>query len=405
MKILIVRPHASVLTSNSYNMQETGLAKAYIRAGHSADIVLYGGSMPDHVEEVEASHGALIRIYYLKGFGIAKNGFFFSLKRMLDDYDIIQVHEYDQITSWLCYTSPRLRGKVIIYHGPYYCDFNRGYNLRCKVFDNIFLRMKKGSNIPCFVKSNASVKFLKSKGFKSVKAVGVGLDTDAWNDCFDLVSDKGINGDNKPESEAGPFTFIYIGKLEPRRNILFLLDVVDRLLDAHDDINFIMIGDGEEDYKAKCLLKASKWIDAGRIKYIPRVSQQEIPSYYKEADCMLFPSIYEIFGMVLMEAIYFGVPVITSDNGGADMLFEDGINGIVIPMDESPEASGDSSAKINKLQTDYQGFDIDTWVDAATRIYRDRELRDRIKEHLYSDRDSLSWDIVAGKILDGITGN
>ena len=42
MKILIVRTHASYLDINSYNVQEIGLARAYVSLGHTVDIVMYG---------------------------------------------------------------------------------------------------------------------------------------------------------------------------------------------------------------------------------------------------------------------------------------------------------------------------------------------------------------------------
>lgn len=374
MKILIVRTFPSILSSTSYNVQEIGLAKAYVRAGHTCDIVMFGGSEPTHEVKIETGESSTpIIIYYMKSFGILKNGFFPGLKKLASKYDKIQIHEYDQVSSWMIYTDKKLRDKTIIYHGPYYSDFNKGYNLRCKLFDTVFKTLKFSPEIPCFTKSNAAAKFLEGKGFKNVTPVGVGLDTDVW-DLNPL-----------PEAEKkDEFTFLYVGKLEPRRNTLFLLDVVDRLLSEHDDTHFLLIGDGEEEYKKACLDKASKWIDAGRITYIPKASQTDMPKYYQSSDCMLFPSNYEIFGMVLMEAIYFGVPVITSDNGGADTLYRDGENAIIV----NSNVSG--------------CFSIDEWAAAAERLYSDKELVASIKSQLSIDKTKLGWDYIAAKILKNI---
>ena len=55
-------------------------------------------------------------------------------------YDVIQVHEYDQITSWWYYAYGKK--PVVVYHGPYYHDFNKKYNLKCKIFDNTFLKLR-----------------------------------------------------------------------------------------------------------------------------------------------------------------------------------------------------------------------------------------------------------------------
>lgn len=377
MKILIVRTHASILSTTSYNVQEVGLAKAYNRLGHQTNIVMYGGKEKTHTVKVPCDSGE-ISVYYMKAYNFLKNGIFPGLKKFAMDYDIIQVHEYDQITSWMLYTDKKLKNRVIIYHGPYYSDFNQGYNLKCWLFDHSLLKLRSNMNCTCFTKSEAAVDFLREKGFRHVVSVGVGLDTDVWKDlCESSCKESG------EKDKIDLFNYIYIGKLEPRRNTLFLLDVVDKMLSKHEDVSFTIIGDGEANYKAKCLEKAKRWLDTGRIKYISKVNQCDMPSIYANADCMLFPSIYEIFGMVLMEAMYFGVPVITSNNGGADMLFHDGENGILIDSAE--------------------GFELDEWVAAAEKMYSDSDLREKIKAQLERDRHRLSWDTVAKKISNEIS--
>lgn len=419
MKILIVRTFASVISSTSYNVQEIGLAKAYVKAGHQADVVLYGGKEKDHFLEIpieDYEEGSKITVYYLKSFGIYKNGFFPSLKKMVKDYDIIQVHEYDQITSWKYYTSRKYRDRVVIYHGLYYSDFNKGYNLKCKVFDNIFLRLKKNPDCLCFGKSRGAAQFMNSKGFKKAIPVGVGLDVSAWKKSLEsgVSREEGDAVKCLPKKDADGkiwFDYLYIGKLEPRRNTLFLIDLVNRLLDTHDDTRFVLVGDGEADYKAKCLEKAARHIEDGRIIYIESAKQSEMPQIYGFADCMLFPSIYEIFGMVLMEAMYFGVPVITSDNGGADTVYRDGENAIVvlnkkkIAALERGEDIEKSSAKHNYWAAGPEDFDMEAWVSAANKMYGDTEFREKIKKQLVVDRVKLDWSYVALKFIDGFREN
>lgn len=419
MKILIVRTFASIISSTSYNVQEIGLAKAYVRAGHQADVVLYGGKEADHKIEIPVDgtdEEKYVSVYYLKSYGIYKNGFFPSLKKLAMQYDLIQVHEYDQISSWLYYTSRRFKKKVVIYHGLYYSDFNHGYNLKCKVFDNTFLRLKKNPDCLCFGKSRGAAEFLLSKGFKKAIPVGVGLDVSAWQKAIQegTVPESGGAIAKLPCKEAGGkrwFDYLYIGKLEPRRNTLFLLDLVDRLLKSHEDMRFILLGDGEEAYKAQCLEKARDWIEKGRIIYIEKCTQAEMPAIYGYADCMLFPSIYEIFGMVLMEAMYFNLPVITSDNGGADTVYRDNENAIVV-LNRKKAACLMNGIDINADGQGYKNwaagpedFDIEAWVAAAEKMYSDAEFRDRIKANLEIDKEKLSWDYVAARFLDGFREN
>lgn len=372
MKILIVRTHASYLDINSYNVQEIGLAKAYKAMGHTVDIVFWGGRASTRTVEPEEG----INIIYMKSFGVIKNGIFPGIKKLAAGYDLIQTHEYDQITSWLLYTDRKLCDKVILYHGPYYSSFNKGYNIMCRIADNIMLKLKANPRVRCFTKSEAAKDFLVSKGFVNVKAVGVGLDTSIWDEAVE----PDLHSANQGQT-GRPFTYLYIGKIELRRNSLFLMKLMDRLLTMHDDVRCVVVGDGDSDYLDQCLSVAKKHIDSGRMIYRSKVNQSEIASVYKESDCMLFPSIYEIFGMVLMEAMYFTVPVITSDNGGADMLYRNGENGLVINSNR------------------YGEFRLEEWVDAAERIYSDSKLREAIRTKLSEDRHRLGWEEVAKGIL------
>lgn len=418
MNILIVRTFGSKIDANSYNVQETGLAKAWVRAGHQADVVLYGGLKDDHTvlmpvddsgvirydeellgDDAYVSEGRIdgpdpdrfISVYYLSGISILKNGFFFSLKELSKNYDYIQVHEYDQITSWLYYTDRKLKDKVIIYHGPYYHEFNRGYNLKCKIFDNTFLKLRSAPLTTCYTKSAPAADFLRSKGFVNVYPVGVGLDTDAWDDIAgEGHSDVSVkiagtefgnalmraNSVIRTTGDTKFFTYIYVGKIEPRRNSMFLADLAIRLLRAHENVRFIIVGNGDAEYKGRFLAKLKRWTDGGRVIYASKASQDEMSVIYKMSDCMLFPTIYDIFGMVLAEAIYFGLPVITSDNGGAGMLFEAGKDA-VIPEDMT----------------------LDSWTEAAERMYGDVNLRNSIKVALLDKKQMLTWDNVVRNML------
>ena len=60
-----------------------------------------------------------------------------------------------------------------------------------------------------------------------------------------------------------------------------------------------------------------------------QMKQNQLPAIYENADFFLLPTRYEIFGMVLLEAMYFGTAVLTTRNGGASMLIRNEENGMV----------------------------------------------------------------------------
>ena len=370
-KILIIRTFPSILDPEGYNIQEIGFAKALVRAGLKCDVVLYNGSNPDEIKEitVKGTEDKIIKVYMRHGFGILKNGFFPGLKEIAKDYDIIQVHEYDQISSWIYYAFAKNK-PVVIYHGPYYDDYNKGYNLKCRVFDNVFLRIKRADDTICFTKSKAAVDFLKSKGFKNVTALGVGLDVENFNDQNDVNERSEI-------TENTCRNLLYVGKIEPRRNSYLLLDILDKLSDKYDDIHMLVIGSGEKAYLNEWKTRAEKLIAKGVLTYIEKMSQTELRTVYKNADLMVFPSNYEIFGMVILEAMYFDLPVISSDNGGSDTLITDGIDGVIVDK-----------------------FDAESWVKKISKLHDDKEKYENLKTNLISkDHSIYTWDGIAARYL------
>ena len=374
MKILIVRTFPNIIDPNQYNMQEIGLAKALTGSGHACGIVLYYGKNQDTEETipVECSDGIHnITVYRLHAFGILKNGFFPSLRRIAGQYDVIQVHEYDQITSWWYYSFSKK--PVVIYHGPYYHPFNKGYNLKCSIFDHTFLKIGQHKDVVCLTKSNAAAEFLNKKGFRNTTAVGVGLDTSVFDEKDDADTPEKITID------SSRFNLIYVGKIEERRNVFFLLDILDKLLQMRKDVRLYVIGNGEHDYIQHFLERAEPFCEAGFLEYIPSASQTELAKIYQKVNLMVFPTNYDIFGMVLLEALYFGLPVISSKNGGADMLIENGINGLI-------ETS----------------FDALKWAEKISELISDSKQYENIKNNLSAkDQVKLDWNNIAEQFITG----
>lgn len=368
MKILIVRTFPSIMNFKQYNVQEIGLAKALVRKGYECGIVFYNGKNKDEVEYIPVECDGQTRnitVYKLHGYNILKNGFFPSLRKITKEYDVLQVHEYDQISSWLYYAWSKK--PVVIYHGPYYDEFNKGYNLKCKIFDNTFLRIKQNKNVMCLTKSELATDFLRTKGFCNVRAVGVGLDADNFAQIQEEIEEIPI--------DIGKKNVIYVGKIEERRNPQFLLQVMNELCNRNEYINCIIVGDGGLDDVNSFLKEAGSMLQSGRLQYYKKASQQQLARLYEKADLMLFPSRYEIFGMVLLEAVYFGLPVVTTRNGGSDVIEEERERGHVL-----------------------MGHDLEEWVASVEQSLKQDKNQ---YEYISKRNHEVSWDMIADKFIKG----
>ncbi|MDO4547801.1 MAG: glycosyltransferase family 4 protein [Clostridia bacterium] len=325
MKILLVRTFPDVLNVSNYNSQELGLARAFAKLGHKCDIVYYCGDEPDH-DESFPSEGEPVVIHWLHGRAVFKNAIFPSLDALLPQYDIIQTNGYDQYTSWKLYTGKN--PNVTLYHGTYLSDFNRKYKMRTAIFDALFMIRHKDRvrRTPCFTKSGLAEQFLRTKGFTDVTAVGVGFDAER-------LERGGEESEwvKKLRDEKGDRRYLlYIGHIDELRDTLFLLRAAARAMIADERIELVIVGKGEEEYTKKCRELAESLGISSKIHYQPSLPQSQLKALYEASDAFLLPSRHEIFGMVLLEAMYFEVPAITTYNGGSQMMIRDGENGFII---------------------------------------------------------------------------
>ena len=376
MKILIIRniPTYMNLENNTYNIQEVGLAKALVRKGHVCDIIFWTNKNEDEVI-LPVDDCGKVHVFYKRGKEVLKNTVYVGCNDLFEQYDILQPCEYNQIQAW--YLSKKYPEKTVIYHGPYYSKFNKKYNFICKLFDVFFLRSYIKRATKFIVKSEMAKVFLTEKDIdeKNISIAGVGIDSQMFS----------LNDSNCTEplymqmkKDANNLQLLYIGRFERRRNIFFVLDVLQRILTMECNAKLYMIGSGEKEYLQSVFEYADKLGIRKAIVWQEQMEQKYLSSVYQLADFFLLPTEYEIFGMVLLEAMYFKTIVLTTKNGGSSMLIQNGINGFIIdkmsPMD---------------------------WANCVLQNYKDKNIVNKIQN---SAADTINknffWDTIANTFIE-----
>lgn len=386
MRILIVRNYPSYMAvkNNTYNIQEVGLAKALVRKGNVCDI-LFWTDKEEEMITVQMDDRGKINVFYRHGKTMLKNTIYDGCKELFENYDILQPCEYNQIQAWLL--AKKYPEKTVIYHGPYYSEFNKRYNLMCKAFDLLFLKqyIKQGTRF--IVKSDMAKEFLLDKGIKAenVCTVGVGIDAQMLS-SEECVPDEKLY--LQMREDHSNLKILYIGRLEKRRNIPFIFDIFAEVLKKHNNAQLYIVGNGEDGYVKSSFEYADMLGIREHIVWQEKMEQKYLSNVYKMADFFLLPTEYEIFGMVLLEAMYYETIVLTTRNGGSSMLIENGKNGLII---EEKKASQWASEIINifnnkKLMKEIkeaasmkieQGF---TWDCIAENFIKQYELREKGKK-------------------------
>lgn len=373
MKILIVRPTPNKMNGNTYNLQEIGLAKALVRKGHTCDVMYYTDEKKDSVQTVQFDDDKEVHILWLHGFSILREGIYPSLKKYAGDYDIIQVGGHENLTSlWL---NRKYGNKTVNFQGPYFCESNKGDIKKALVFDKTVLPLSHKKNMIVATKSKLATEYIQKKGIDNVTTIGVGLDLSN----IETKKEPTANNDfvQKLRDSKGDCRYLlYIGVLEDRRNLFFMVNVFKNVLSIDTQMRLVIVGKGKKEYKDSLFSYISELGLEDKIIYQERLEQTYISELYKICDAFLLPTKYEIFGMVLLEAMYYGLPVFTTYNGGSSTLMNEQ-NGVII-----------------------DNWNEGEWAKTIVKILNNSELNRSISENAHATiAEKYTWDALADLFL------
>ena len=159
-------------------------------------------------------------------------------------------------------------------------------------------------------------------------------------------------------AEAAP-VFLFVGRLEPDKGVMDLLEAFDDVTRRHGDSRLVMVGDGTLGDEVNDAARRNPAIVAAG-----RLAGEELWATYAAADVLVLPSRFEPWGLVVNEAMAFGLAVVISDNVGCrDDLVSDGQEGLIVPAGDV----GALAAALSRLAAD-AGFRRRAGAAARTRI-------------------------------------
>jgi D-inositol-3-phosphate glycosyltransferase len=139
---------------------------------------------------------------------------------------------------------------------------------------------------------------------------------------------------------------LFVGRLDPLKGIDRLLRAMTHLRDS-DNLRLIIIGGDERSLNERERLSrlAARLGIEDRVTFRGMVRQELLPGYYRAADCCVVPSYHESFGLVALEALACGTPVVSSDVGEMRNIILPGQTGYVV-SDNRPEALAEKIARV-----------------------------------------------------------
>lgn len=132
--------------------------------------------------------------------------------------------------------------------------------------------------------------------------------------------------------------FLYVGRIEERKGIHLLLQSCNILHQAGLKFTLVIIGKGQQREELVTYCRDHNLGDC--VQWIGWVDYEQLGTYFRQADIFVFPSLEDIWGMVVLEAMAFGKPVLSSKWAGATELVVHGQNGWVCDPHNPIEMAG-----------------------------------------------------------------
>lgn len=186
----------------------------------------------------------------------------------------------------------------------------------------------------------------------------------------------------KPEDRM----ILFVGRIEPLKGVDTLLQAMAclQLKEAQRPVHLAIIGGDPTASPEQMTVEMARLqklcevlgLDQS-VVFLGKRDQDKLPYYYSAAEVLVMPSHYESFGMVALEAMACGTPVIASEVGGLAYLVRDGETGFTIPAEEP-----------------------DALCEKLTWLLNDSELHQKMSRQAAEYAQDYAWEKIAKQIVD-----
>lgn len=220
---------------------------------------------------------------------------------------------------------------------------------------------------------------------KKLHVIPTGVDVDKF------CPDQGEGSSSFREQygiEKSRKVLVYAGRLAKEKNLDFLIKVMARLKQNRDDVSLLIVGGGpyEEHLKESC---QDLGLEIGKdVIFTGRMPHEKLVNAYRAGDVFVFGSLSETQGLVVLEAMSVGLPVVALDGMGINEVLEDGKQGFLIPAPKDHHYREISAWRAA----------VEVFIDHVLRLLSDQELHQKFSTEARKQALSHSSEAMAKKL-------
>lgn len=351
-----------------YNLQEVGLAKAL--DSMCEEVVVYKLVHHDEEERKELIEGTRNSfIIYMPSKNIGTNGIP-NMELVEKNIDILICFSDTQIFLNKVYMWTQKNQIVLM---PYIgvVESHSTNLIKKTIINMLFYRnLRVYKRCVCLAKNPTVKKLLEKKVNTNITVVPVGLDTSLMKLDYELVDDRKLKA--KYHYSNNDKVILFVGRFIKEKQPLKMLDLFCKVKNKNSEYKLLMVGTGP--LKTDVELKIKQMKMESSVKLIEKIPNKYMWELYKIADAFINLNHQEIFGMAILEAMYYECKVIAWEAPGPNFIINNGKTGWI----------------------------VNTEKDVVNRIFDTTDVVSHSHEYI---EDNFTWNSSARKIVKVCNGN
>lgn len=192
---------------------------------------------------------------------------------------------------------------------------------------------------------------------------------------FDTEKDQNMTDLQKKNHINGKY-ILFVGTLQPRKNIVRLFEAFKILREKEKFSDYRLVVVGKKGWLYENIIQAPQLLGIeNSVQILNFVPDEDMPSLYKNAECFVLPSLYEGFGLPVLEAMRYGCPVVTSN------------------VSSLPEAGGTAALYFDPT-------DVGDMAGIIEKVLSDKALTKDMVQKGYAQVKKFSWEKTARETLE-----